>query len=50
MGEIFGVEAAFVFFKSSAKQLIEINGLIEEGKLKTHVETDVLQQLDVGYN
>ncbi len=35
----FGVQAAFVFCKSSAQQLIEINGLIEEGKLKTHVET-----------
>ena len=35
----FGVQAAFVFCQSSAKQLAEINGLIEEGKLKTHIET-----------
>jgi len=35
----FGVEAAFVFCKPSANQLIEINRLIDEGKLKIHVET-----------
>jgi NADPH:quinone reductase-like Zn-dependent oxidoreductase len=35
----FGVEAAFVFCKSNAGQLAEINRLIEEGKLKIHIET-----------
>ena len=35
----FGVTAARVFCQPSAKQLAEINRLIEEGKLKTHVET-----------
>lgn len=34
-----GVEAAFVFCKPSAQQLTEINRLIEEGKLKIHIET-----------
>jgi NADPH:quinone reductase-like Zn-dependent oxidoreductase len=34
-----GVEAAFVFCKSNAQQLAEINSLIAEGKLKIHVET-----------
>ncbi len=34
-----GVEATFVFCKPNAQQLIEINRLIEEGKLKTYVET-----------
>lgn len=42
----FGVEAAFVFCKSNAGQLAEINHLIEAGKLKTHVET-VLPLTDV---
>jgi NADPH:quinone reductase-like Zn-dependent oxidoreductase len=35
----FGVEAAFVFCKPNAQQLAEINRLIEEGKLKIHIET-----------
>ena len=35
----FGVEAAFVFCKPNAGQLAEINQLIEEGKLKVHIET-----------
>ena len=35
----FGVEAAFVFCKPNAEQLAEINRLIEEGKLKIHIET-----------
>jgi len=35
----FGVEAAFVFCKPNAGQLTEINRLIEEGKLKIHIET-----------
>ncbi|PSB28937.1 NADP-dependent oxidoreductase [Chlorogloea sp. CCALA 695] len=35
----FGVEAAFVFCKPNAGQLAEINRLIEEGKLKIHIET-----------
>ena len=35
----FGVEAAFVFCKPNARQLAEINRLIEEGKLKIHIET-----------
>ncbi|WP_432205688.1 NADP-dependent oxidoreductase [Synechocystis sp. PCC 7509] len=34
-----GVEAAFVFCKPNAGQLAEINRLIEEGKLKIHIET-----------
>ena len=34
-----GVKADWVFCKPSAQQLAEINRLIEEGKLKTHVET-----------
>ncbi len=34
-----GVKAAWVYCKPSAKQLAEINGLIDEGKLKTYVET-----------
>lgn len=34
-----GVEAAFVFCKPNAQQLAEINQLIDEGKLKIHVET-----------
>jgi NADPH:quinone reductase-like Zn-dependent oxidoreductase len=33
------VEAARVFCKSSAEQLAEISRLIEEGKLKIHIET-----------
>ena len=33
------VEAARVFCKPSAQQLAEINRLIEEGKLKIHIET-----------
>jgi NADPH:quinone reductase-like Zn-dependent oxidoreductase len=35
----FGVEAAFVFCQPSAPQLAEINRLIDEGKLKVHIET-----------
>ena len=35
----FGVEAAWVFCKPNAGQLTEINQLIEEGKLKIHIET-----------
>ncbi len=35
----FGVEAAWVFCKPNAGQLTEINRLIEEGKLKTNIET-----------
>ena len=35
----FGVEAEFVFCKPNAGQLAEINQLIEEGKLKIHIET-----------
>jgi NADPH:quinone reductase-like Zn-dependent oxidoreductase len=35
----FGVAAAFVFCKPNAQQLAEINQLIEEGKLKIHIET-----------
>ena len=35
----FGVEAAWVFCKPNAGQLAEINQLIEEGKLKTNIET-----------
>jgi NADPH:quinone reductase-like Zn-dependent oxidoreductase len=34
-----GVEAARVFCKPNAGQLTEINRLIEEGKLKIHIET-----------
>lgn len=34
-----GVEVAFVFCKSNAQQLVEINSLIEEGKLNIHIET-----------
>ncbi len=34
-----GVEAAWVFCKPNAGQLAEINQLIEEGKLKVHIET-----------
>jgi NADPH:quinone reductase-like Zn-dependent oxidoreductase len=34
-----GVEAARVFCKPSAPQLAEINRLIDEGKLKIHIET-----------
>ncbi len=41
-----GVEAAFVFCKPSAQQLAEINRLIEEGKLKIHIET-VLPLIEV---
>ncbi len=35
----FGVEAASVFCKPNAQQLTEINRLIDEGKLKIHIET-----------
>ncbi len=35
----FGVEAEFVCCKPNAGQLAEINQLIEEGKLKIHIET-----------
>ncbi|MGI8505025.1 MAG: NADP-dependent oxidoreductase [Hassallia sp.] len=35
----FGTEAAFVFCKPNAGQLTEINRLIDEGKLKIHIET-----------
>ena len=35
----FGVEAAWVFCKPNAQQLAEINRLIDEGKLKIHIET-----------
>lgn len=35
----FGVEAAFVFCKPNAGQLTEINQLINQGKLKIHIET-----------
>ncbi|HEY9768499.1 MAG TPA: NADP-dependent oxidoreductase [Coleofasciculaceae cyanobacterium] len=34
-----GVEAAWVFCKPSAQQLVEISRLIDEGKLKIHIET-----------
>lgn len=37
-----GVEAARVFCKPSAQQLAEINRLIDEGKLKIHIETVLL--------
>ena len=42
----YGVKTAMVFAASSAKQLTEINQLIESGKLKTHVET-ILPLADV---
>ena len=35
----FGVKAEFVHCKPNAQQLAEINQLIEEGKLKIHIET-----------
>ena len=35
----FGIQAAWLFCQPSAKQLIEINQLIDEGKLKIHIET-----------
>jgi NADPH:quinone reductase-like Zn-dependent oxidoreductase len=35
----FGIEAEFVFCKPNAQQLAEINQLIEDGKLKIHIET-----------
>lgn len=35
----FGVKAEFVFCKPNAAQLAEINKLIEDGKLKIHIET-----------
>jgi NADPH:quinone reductase-like Zn-dependent oxidoreductase len=35
----FGIKAARVFCKPSAQQLAEINHLIDEGKLKIHIET-----------
>lgn len=35
----FGVQGSWLFCQPSAKQLAEINRLIEAGKLKTHVET-----------
>ncbi|CAA9557376.1 Bifunctional protein: zinc-containing alcohol dehydrogenase; quinone oxidoreductase (NADPH:quinone reductase); Similar to arginate lyase [uncultured Synechococcales cyanobacterium] len=35
----FGVEAAWVYCQPSAQQLVKINRLIEEGKLKIHIET-----------
>jgi NADPH:quinone reductase-like Zn-dependent oxidoreductase len=35
----FGVEAAFVFCQPNAQQLAELNRLINEGKLKIHIET-----------
>lgn len=34
----FGVKAAMVNVQPNAKQLVEINQLIETGKIKTHVE------------
>nr|WP_242033692.1 NADP-dependent oxidoreductase [Phormidium sp. FACHB-592] len=42
----FGVQGSWLFCQPSAKQLVEINCLIEAGKLKTHVET-VLSIADV---
>ncbi|KAB8315261.1 NADP-dependent oxidoreductase [Tolypothrix campylonemoides VB511288] len=42
----FGVQGSWLFCQPSAKQLAEINRLIEEGKLKTYVET-VLPLTDV---
>lgn len=42
----FGVQGSWLFCQPSAKQLAEINRLIEAGKLKTHVET-VLPIADV---
>ena len=35
----FGVETAFVFCQPNANQLLEINKLIEAGKLKIHIQT-----------
>ena len=35
----FDIQAAWLFCKPSAQQLTEINRLIEEGKLKVHIET-----------
>ena len=35
----FGVQGSWVFCQPSAKQLAEINRLIDEGKLKIHIET-----------
>ena len=35
----FGVEAAWFFCQPSAEQLAEINRLIDEGKVKIHIET-----------
>ena len=35
----FGIQAAWLFCQPSAEQLAEINQLIDEGKLKIHVET-----------
>lgn len=35
----FGIQAAWLFYQPSAEQLAEINQLIDEGKLKIHVET-----------
>ena len=37
--EEFGVKAEFVFCKPNANQLAEINQLIEDGKVKIHIET-----------
>jgi NADPH:quinone reductase-like Zn-dependent oxidoreductase len=37
--EELGIAAAFVFCKSNAQQLGQINRLIAEGKLKVHIET-----------
>jgi NADPH:quinone reductase-like Zn-dependent oxidoreductase len=37
--EELGIAAAFVFCKSNAQQLAQINRLIAEGKLKVHIET-----------
>ncbi|MCC5668778.1 NADP-dependent oxidoreductase [Nostoc sp. CHAB 5784] len=34
-----GIQAAWVYCQPSAQQLAEINRLIEEGKLKVHIET-----------
>ena len=42
----FGVPGSWLFCQLSAKQLAEINRLIEAGKLKTYVET-VLPIMDV---
>ncbi len=35
----YGITAVMVEAQPSAKQLVEINGLIDEGKLKTHIAT-----------